>query len=513
MSINSAMLAGVSGLVANSSALAAISDNIANVNTVAYKRNQVNFANVVTSQAVQGKYSAGGVQGTTRQFVSQQGLIQSSGSATDLAISGDGFFVVTDRGSGLTAGDARKFTRQGSFSVDAEGFMKNDAGLYLQGWPALPTGGFDVNPSDLSKMAAINVKNLGAAVAPTTSVDISANLNKAGVVSAGEGAYNGATVASMADFADDPATGTRPDFVVEMNLTDSTGGSRKIAMAFLKDDAANPNQWHAEIYAIPAADVSSAGRPGQLANGFVTFNQDGSIDLANTTLFGAAGDPAVMSLAESGAATQPRWADALGIAAQDVDLDLTRITQYAANSTVNSISSDGAGVGNIVAIEVDEEGVVSAIYDNSQIRTVAKIGIATFPNVDGLQRKRLSRVARRRSDGHQAGGRRRRGKDRALQSRSLDRGPFRRVHRADPDPEGLLGFFQDHHHRRSDVGRTDQHQALIFASSLLRIININPSVLKWYMRSQMVRCFFTKAIQRLLGADGYAAPQSVMVRR
>src|SRR5215217_5308116 len=122
MSINSALLAGVSGLVANSSALAAISDNIANVNTIAYKRNQVSFANVVTSQGVKGRYSAGGVQAVPRQFVSQQGLIQSSGSATDLAISGDGFFVVTDKGSGLTPADVRKFTRQGSFSVDAEGF-------------------------------------------------------------------------------------------------------------------------------------------------------------------------------------------------------------------------------------------------------------------------------------------------------------------------------------------------------------------------------------------------------
>ena len=75
MSINSALLTGVSGLVANSSALAAISDNIANVNTVSYKRNEVSFANVVTSQAVKGRYSAGGVQGVTRQFVSQQGLV------------------------------------------------------------------------------------------------------------------------------------------------------------------------------------------------------------------------------------------------------------------------------------------------------------------------------------------------------------------------------------------------------------------------------------------------------
>ncbi len=384
MSINSAMLAGVSGLVANSSALAAISDNIANVNTVAYKRNQVNFGNVVTAQAVQGKYSAGGVQGVTRQFVSQQGLIQSSGNATDLAISGDGFFVVSDKGAGLTAADARKFTRQGSFSVDADGFLKNDANLYLQGWPVTAAGGFNINPSDLAAMNSINVKNLGAAVAPTTDIEISANLDKAGLVSTGEATYNGATAASMADYADDPTTGTRPDFTIEMNVIDSTGGSRKLAMAFLKDDAANPNQWHAEIYAIPASDVAAAGRPGQLAQGLVTFNQDGSIDLANTTLFGAAGDPATLVLDASGGAA-PKWDDSLGVAAQTIDLDLTRISQYAASSTVNSIASNGAGVGNIVAVEVDEDGIVSAIYDNSQIRKVAKIGIATFPNPDGLQ--------------------------------------------------------------------------------------------------------------------------------
>ena len=165
MSINSAMLAGVSGLVANSSALAAISDNIANVNTTAYKRNQVNFSDIVTSQAVAGRYSAGGVQGITRQYVSQQGLIQSATSSTDLAIAGDGFFVTSTKGAGITASDPRLFTRAGSFSVDSNGYLKNDAGLYLQGWPVLANGTFDINPSDLNKLGPINVKNLGAAVA------------------------------------------------------------------------------------------------------------------------------------------------------------------------------------------------------------------------------------------------------------------------------------------------------------------------------------------------------------
>jgi flagellar hook protein FlgE len=116
----------------------------------------------------------------------------------------------------------------------------------------------------------------------------------------------------------------------------------------------------------------------------VFFNQDGTIDLANTTLFGAAGNPATLPLAASGTATQPRWANSLGLAGQTVNLDLNKVTQYSATSTVNAISSDGAGVGSIVAIEVNDDGIVSAIYDNSQIRTVAKVGIATFPNSDGL---------------------------------------------------------------------------------------------------------------------------------
>src|SRR4051794_8111695 len=151
MSINSALLAGVSGLVANSSALAAISDNIANVNTTAYKRNQVSFGTMVTSQAVKGEYSAGGVQGNSHSFVSQQGLIQSAASATDLAVSGDGFFVVSTSATSA----ASEFTRAGAFTPDAAGFLVNDAGLYLQGWPVQANGTFATDPSDLSKIGPI----------------------------------------------------------------------------------------------------------------------------------------------------------------------------------------------------------------------------------------------------------------------------------------------------------------------------------------------------------------------
>ena len=374
MSINSAMLAGVSGLVANSSALAAISDNIANVNTIAYKRNQVNFANVVTAQAGAGKYSAGGVQGVTHSYVSQQGLIQSAGSTTDLAISGDGFFVVSRKAANLTPADTRQFTRSGQFNVDAAGYLVNDSGLYLQGWPANINGGFAIDPSDLSKLASINVKNLGSAVKATGNIGISANLDSATVVSAGAATYLPATT-SMADFAAGVAGGTQPDFTLDLNVTDSQGGSRKLEMSFLKS---GPNTWKAELYAVPASDVNTAGPSGQVWAGTVGFLGDGSLDPATTTF------PASLAIDKSGG-TQPAWAAALGLNPSSVAFDLSNITQQSQASTVNSISNDGAGVGNIVGVQVDIHGVVSAIYDNSQVRAIAKVAVATFPNPDGLK--------------------------------------------------------------------------------------------------------------------------------
>lgn len=387
MSIYSAMQAGVSGLLTNSSALAAISDNITNINTTAYKRTQVNFSDVVAAQGLRNRYSAGGVQGVSRQFVTQQGIIQSANSSTDLAINGDGFFVVASKGSGLTSTDLRSFTRAGNFSVDSTGYLVNDAKLYLQGWPAQADGSFLTNASDLTAMDSINVKNLSGVVSQTTKVTVSANLDKRGITgSVGDGTYVSTTLASMSDYANDPTTGTKPDFVVDMPVVDSEGATHKFQMAFLKDSAA-PNQWHAEIYAVPNTDVAGIGRPGQLAKGLVKFNTDGTFDEATTTLFGAAAATPQISLAASGG-TAPAWAASQGVRASTVDLDMTHLSQLAATSTVNAVSSgNGVTVGNVIGVKVDEKGIISAIFDNSQVRQIAQIGIATFQNADGLLAK------------------------------------------------------------------------------------------------------------------------------
>jgi flagellar hook protein FlgE len=378
MSINSALLAGVSGLVANSSALAAISDNIANVNTTAYKTNQVDFSTMVTSQSVTGQYSAGGVGSKNVQFVSQQGLIQGTSSPTDLAISGDGFFVT----STSTSTPASEFTRAGSFTPDANGFLVNSAGLYLQGWPLQANGTFDTDPSDLSKLQPINVKNLGAAVEPTANIGASANLDQTTTVNATALAAYDASTNSMAAYAA-TGTGTPPDAApIDFNVIDSVGGSHTFALAFEK--TSTPNTWNAEIYAVPASDVATAGPSGQIAAGQVVFNNDGSINLASTTLFGAAGAAPTLTLGASGG-SDPAWASSLGIAGQSLNVNLNQLTQLASASTVNSVSADGASAGNVVGVQVAANGVVSAVFDNSQVRQIAQVAIATFPNEDALQ--------------------------------------------------------------------------------------------------------------------------------
>jgi len=139
MSLFGALSSGVSGLSAQSSALGAIADNVTNVNTIGYKSTDVQFQTLVTAQVSSTKYSPGGVQSAPKTGVDIQGLLQSSTSATDIALSGGGFFVVNEQPTAGTGG-LFAYTRAGSFSVDKDGFLRNTAGWYLQGWPLQPAG-------------------------------------------------------------------------------------------------------------------------------------------------------------------------------------------------------------------------------------------------------------------------------------------------------------------------------------------------------------------------------------
>ena len=406
MSINSALLAGVSGLTANSAALAAISQNIANVNTIGYKRSQGEFQTVVNSQSRGAGYSAGGVLASARHFTSQNGQLQRTNSATDLGIAGQGFFVVTEKAENLEPTDSRLFTRAGAFRVDNLGYLKNTAGLYLQGWPVDANGDIATDPSDLGRLRTINVGSVGGTAEATTRIQLNANLKSSQAVSAeatdaaatpvGANAYDPATN-SMAMWDPETGDGVKPDFEVTVPVSDSKGGQRTLALSFLK--STTPNQWYAEIRAVPADDVATGAglTNGQLRTGLVAFTQDGRLDVDAMAALGANAlfaDPASATLnfgASDGAAPgagEFNWASGLGIDNQAISFDLTAaaggLTQYDSASVVQATLTNGTAFGNLSEVKIDEKGFVTAIFDNGVTRQIAQVALATFPSADSL---------------------------------------------------------------------------------------------------------------------------------
>jgi flagellar hook protein FlgE len=391
MSINSAMLAGVSGLVAQSAALAAVSDNIANVDTVGYKLANTNFETLVASQGVKGDYSAGGVNAQTTQLVTQQGNFTQTNSTTDLAINGQGFFVTTTIPTNVTPADPRYFTRAGAFTVDSQGYLRNSAGLYLQGAPVnAATNTVTINPSDVTQLTAINVESQSGASSPTTQIAINANVNSTTAVSAAAATYSASTPANnMASGA------VTPDFTVQIPISDSLGAQHTLELDMLKDPAA-PNTWYAELRALPDKNGTIpvvTGAPlvnGQIATGLLKFQANGQLDTANSTLLG---NPPNISFGAS-SATAPaagavQWAQSLGLATQSLNIQLGQapggITQFASTSVTQSIVTNGTAFGNLTNVVIDSKGKVTATFDNGVSRLLAQVAIATFPNADGLK--------------------------------------------------------------------------------------------------------------------------------
>src|SRR5512132_2505356 len=194
MSLFGAMNSGVSGLASQSSAMAAISDNITNVNTVGYKGTEVDFQTLVTRQASNSLYSSGGVQSRPRTGIDVQGLLQTSSSATDLAISGDGFFLVNEAAQ-PGASDQYLFSRAGSFYTDNLGYLKNTGGYYLQAWPTdrqgniiLPSGNTGLTNQNIISgqfLETVNLNRVGGTADETTNISIGANLPANDSVGAG----------------------------------------------------------------------------------------------------------------------------------------------------------------------------------------------------------------------------------------------------------------------------------------------------------------------------------------
>lgn len=176
MSLFGSLFTGVSGLSAQSQSTAMIANNIANATTVGFKRSEAAFFSLVTTEGRSSRYSPGTVAVDRIQRVDQQGPIQSSISSTDASISGNGFYAVK-RDSLNSAMSEFLYTRNGQFSEDAQGFLRNSAGFYLYGWPIDANGNLPANQGDLTSLVPVDVAFLGGMTRPTTTAEIAINLD------------------------------------------------------------------------------------------------------------------------------------------------------------------------------------------------------------------------------------------------------------------------------------------------------------------------------------------------
>ncbi len=176
MGLFGALFTGVSALAAQSQNTAIISNNIANMNTTGFKRSEAAFFSLVTTQGNTSRYSPGTVTANRIQRVAEQGSITQSASSTDASVSGKGFFAVK-RDSNDTALTEFLYTRNGQFSEDSQGFLRNSAGFYLYGWPIDQSGNLPSNQGDLTSLVPIDVAFLGGLTRPTNSAELSINLD------------------------------------------------------------------------------------------------------------------------------------------------------------------------------------------------------------------------------------------------------------------------------------------------------------------------------------------------
>lgn len=357
MSLYSALSAGVSGLSAEASAMATVADNISNINTVGYKTADAQFSSLVGDGRVTNSYTAGGVSAAPRTLISKQGILQASSSATDFAIEGQGFFVTrtsTDSDSSVM------LTRAGSFAPDKDGYLKNTAGLFLQGWRLDEQGGF-VNTGSVDTLEPVRLSDLTGTATPTATIQMRANFQQS------------TPIDSSPYVSGDLASGkVTSDFSRELDVYDAQGGVHRITLAVVKSGV---NEWEGEFFVTPKSDVTATG--GVLASGTIKFNEDGSLnrDGSDDSMFddlvpewtnGASAIPISLSLGDNGS--------------------MNGLTQSSSISSVISQSVDGGPLGNVASISISDKGVVSAIFENSTKRAVFQLPVATVPNPDGLAR-------------------------------------------------------------------------------------------------------------------------------
>lgn len=332
MSLYGSMKTAVSGMNAQANRLSTVGDNIANVNTTAYKRASTTFSSFVLP-STSGNYNSGGVTTNVRYAVSEQGALTSTSSDTDIAIKGDGFFVVQD------ASGTPYLTRAGNFAVDENGALVNAAGFTLLGYPASQGSAADVNTLDQLEVINLNFYKLIAA--PSTYGSLTMNLPLT------EEPVPGAVLAGLKPSENNPYSEYTAKFTI--STVDTTGGAAEDSYIDVYFTKLDDNQW----------EVTAFGGLGGLSSSF-PYDLSDPENIATTTI---TFDPATGEIT-SGDSELTLWASSAPFT-----LDLSALTQlaspsagsvslkYAANLPTEAPILD-AGAGELPPSSNDPDSVV-----------------------------------------------------------------------------------------------------------------------------------------------------------
>jgi flagellar hook protein FlgE len=321
----------LSGINAANSDLNTTANNIANVDTVGFKESRAEFASLFaqTQQGVSQTAIGNGV--ATSEIAQQfsQGNINSTSNNLDLALSGNGFFVVSNNG-------ALAYTRNGAFQVDPNGYLVTASGERVQGYAPLSNGGF--NTGGLSDLQLTT-----AQVAPQATTTANLTLNLPSNATAPTTAFN-------------PSDATTYNNTTSLTVYDSLGAAHTAQLYFIKGAAANT--WSSQLY----VDGQSVGTPQTL-----TYSTAGTL----TT-------PA------NGQVNFGSYTPTTGASPMNITFNFGTSTQYGDTFGVNAIAQDGYTTGSLTGINISQNGVVQANFTNGQSKSLGQVALANFENPQGL---------------------------------------------------------------------------------------------------------------------------------
>ena len=323
----------LSGLNAAQTDLTVTANNVANVATSGFKGSRAEFADLFASSQAGVSATAIGngvrVSNVAQQFT--QGNIDFTDSSLDLAVSGQGFFIMNDAG-------ALTYTRSGALQVNNAGFVVNAKGQRLQVYPPLAGGLFNTGGlTDLSLTTGVSAPN------PTTNVDLTLNLP--------------ASAAAPATAVFNPADPTSYNNTTSLTVYDTLGAAHTASLYFIK--GATANNWATRLY-VDGTAVGGAQALVYTNAGALTTPASGQIN------FGA-------------------YTPATGAANINMNFDFATSTQFGQSFTVNAASQDGYTTGRLIGIDIDSSGVVQARFTNGRSNSLGQIALANFSNPQGLQ--------------------------------------------------------------------------------------------------------------------------------